>query len=69
MNICDNCKGDGIVGVGENPHLKEGPQSTCPVCTGTGKVASVETPIEPTGNTEGPATNPEVEPKQDVETA
>lgn len=39
MKTCDVCKGDGLVGVGENPHLKEGPVSTCVPCSGTGKVA------------------------------
>ena len=41
MITCENCKGDGIVGVGTEPWLKNGDNSTCKVCTGTGKVAEV----------------------------
>ncbi len=37
MNTCNKCKGEGLIGVGENPHLKEGPISTCDTCSGTGK--------------------------------
>ena len=33
---CTNCNGEGIVGNGDKPWLKEGALSTCPVCKGTG---------------------------------
>ena len=42
MSTCDKCKGDGLIGVGENPHLKAGPVSTCDVCSGTGKIDGAE---------------------------
>lgn len=70
-NICGVCKGEGLVGVGENPHLKEGNISTCSACAGTGKSVSSEvtasTPVEPTGDSSVAATNPEVEPKKNEE--
>ena len=41
-NQCDNCKGDGLVGVGDVPSDKQGPISKCEVCSGTGTVISSE---------------------------
>ena len=33
---CDKCRGSGLVGVGESPHLQVGPVSTCDKCLGKG---------------------------------
>lgn len=41
--VCKKCHGDGIIGNGPEPHLKQGDTRTCDVCTGTGKVEVVET--------------------------
>ena len=35
---CPKCLGEGLIGVGENPHLKLGKISTCDVCNGSGQV-------------------------------
>ncbi len=35
---CTKCLGDGIIGSGDNPHLKLGKQVTCDMCGGTGKI-------------------------------
>ena len=43
METCPVCKGDGLIGNGSEPHLKQGELRTCYVCKGTGKV-STETP-------------------------
>jgi DnaJ-class molecular chaperone len=43
METCKNCNGDGIVGNGPSPWLKEGAVHGCEVCSGTGQVASGET--------------------------
>ena len=45
---CDKCRGSGLVGVGENPHLQEGPVSTCDKCLGKGtlEAENVEKPEE-----------------------
>src|ERR1035437_1580611 len=40
---CDICKGEGLVGAGPEPHLKQGEISTCTNCSGTGQVGD-ETP-------------------------
>jgi len=39
MIECPVCRGQGLVGSGENPHLLEGLKKTCENCNGTGKVA------------------------------
>lgn len=59
--LCEKCKGDGIVGQGDKPWLKEGFNETCKECVGTGKtgtddeqeVAPEDTtgPVEPTEGT------------------
>lgn len=70
-NICGVCKGEGLVGVGENPHLKEGNISTCSACAGTGKLVSSEitasTLVDSIGEVSASVTNPEVEPKKNAE--
>src|ERR1035437_9767380 len=38
---CDICKGEGLVGAGPEPHLKQGEISTCTNCSGTGQVGEV----------------------------
>ena len=35
---CDLCRGDGLIGNGPEPHLKQGEVITCPKCKGTGKI-------------------------------
>lgn len=47
---CTKCLGDGIVGNGDNPHMKEGHQHTCDLCGGTGKIDAQVTaaPVEET---------------------
>lgn len=72
---CKNCLGDGIVGAGDQPWLKQGAQSTCAVCGGTGKIAEevatepvVEAPAEEVGevpaepSVDNPAVDAEPEP-------
>lgn len=39
---CDNCKGEGLVGSGDKPWLKEGAIVTCPICTGVGELSPEE---------------------------
>lgn len=39
MIECTKCLGSGLIGSGENPHLREGHQRTCDLCGGTGKIA------------------------------
>ena len=56
---CEKCRGDGLVGAGEQPWLKQGAISTCPECSGKGQLADV-TPEVPVESTE-PA--PEVQPE------
>ncbi len=41
MKTCDKCNGDGLIGNGPNPHLKQGRIGTCDQCSGTGKIAEV----------------------------
>lgn len=41
-NKCSNCNGEGIVGSGEKPWLKEGHLHTCDVCKGTGKIVEAD---------------------------
>lgn len=41
---CDNCNGEGIVGQGESPWLKQGHLETCKLCTGTGKIETADQP-------------------------
>lgn len=43
MITCEKCAGDGLIGNGPNPHLKEGHITTCPDCNGTGKVEESNT--------------------------
>lgn len=52
METCTNCAGEGIVGAGDFPTQKQGPLSTCTVCSGTGKIeGAIEAPVEPTPET------------------
>jgi len=37
MKTCTNCNGDGIVGSGDQPWLKQGHLVGCKACGGTGK--------------------------------
>ena len=57
---CENCKGDGLVGAGEQPWLRQGRLERCTKCGGTGKVedgaqdtAQVETPAGENRTTDG----------------
>lgn len=56
-NKCANCHGDGIVGQGEQPWLKQGHTETCKVCNGTGKAEADAG--ETVDTTESQATEPE----------
>lgn len=38
MINCENCHGEGLVGQGEKPWLRQGHIDTCKICNGTGKV-------------------------------
>lgn len=62
MTTCTNCNGEGLVGQGDNPALKQGRIDTCSVCNGTGKVG------EPDVQPEAPAVpqEPEATPPQDT---
>lgn len=55
--VCPVCRGEGIIGVGDQPHLRQGPLSTCPNCGGTGKVESVEVVVAPTVETQTPSSS------------
>jgi len=60
MTICDNCKGEGLVGQGDRPWAKEGRIETCKVCSGTGKVnVAVAAPEAPTEVPNEPVNIPE----------
>lgn len=37
-NKCENCHGEGLVGQGEQPWLRQGRTETCKKCGGTGKL-------------------------------
>lgn len=71
MTQCTNCAGGGLVGVGEQPWLRQGPISTCPNCAGTGILVDSETlrasePV-PLSNLQGTSTDgipPDDEPKK-----
>ena len=39
MKTCPNCAGDGLVGQGEQPWLRQGHIVKCAQCSGTGKVS------------------------------
>lgn len=49
---CKNCNGDGQVGNGDKPWLKQGHLHTCEKCQGTGKVPVVETEPEAPAETQ-----------------
>ncbi len=36
MTKCTKCLGEGLIGSGENPELKQGAIKTCDLCAGTG---------------------------------
>lgn len=38
MITCEKCKGEGLIGQGPNPHLREGRTEVCPDCNGTGQI-------------------------------
>lgn len=40
MDTCKKCVGDGLIGAGEFPHLKQGRVETCDMCGGTGKTVT-----------------------------
>lgn len=40
MTNCENCHGEGLVGQGEKPWLRQGHIDTCKICNGTGKVSA-----------------------------
>lgn len=42
MNKCQKCQGDGLVGQGDSPWKKEGKVTTCPDCSGTGRLPESE---------------------------
>lgn len=67
MTICTNCNGEGLVGSGEKPWMKQGKIVTCPECSGTGQMpeaVSVSTPEpEPT-----PVDNTEVAEPEIIDT-
>ena len=44
---CDLCRGDGLIGNGPEPHLKQGEVITCPKCKGTGKIPTGPVQNEP----------------------
>lgn len=44
MNKCENCVGEGLVGQGPEPWLRQGHIETCPVCLGTGIKAAPAAP-------------------------
>ena len=44
---CDKCRGSGLVGVGESPHLQVGPVSTCDKCLGKGVLEAESKVVEP----------------------
>jgi DnaJ-class molecular chaperone len=37
METCKKCLGEGLIGAGDQPHLRQGKISTCLDCAGTGK--------------------------------
>lgn len=39
MTLCTNCNGEGLVGQGDKPWLKQGKLETCTACKGTGKIS------------------------------
>lgn len=41
MAECPMCRGTGIIGAGDQPHLHLGQTKTCPNCAGTGNVDDV----------------------------
>ncbi|MES2216633.1 MAG: hypothetical protein V4481_05060 [Patescibacteria group bacterium] len=44
MSTCTNCHGEGLVGAGDKPWLKQGPIGTCKPCSGSGKIADAVEP-------------------------
>jgi hypothetical protein len=51
---CDLCRGDGLVGNGPEPHMKQGEVKTCPKCKGTGKIPTGTVQEEPKVDAEQP---------------
>jgi|GEM_PF-2959147 len=47
MNNCETCAGEGLVGSGAFPILRQGSVTTCNNCEGTGKVIPAEPTEEP----------------------
>jgi hypothetical protein len=52
MTECTTCRGQGLIGSGENPHNLQGAVVTCTDCGGTGKVADGFAPVSRTVPTE-----------------
>lgn len=46
MSECTKCQGHGLIGSGDNPHLREGRTVTCDECGGTGKKAEEAAAVE-----------------------
>ncbi|MES2216688.1 MAG: hypothetical protein V4481_05345 [Patescibacteria group bacterium] len=44
MSTCQNCRGEGLVGAGDQPWLKQGPLGTCKPCSGSGKISDEVVP-------------------------
>jgi DnaJ-class molecular chaperone len=60
---CAVCGGDGLVGAGDQPTLKQGPLSTCTYCLGTGKINVTDETKPSTGTDTG------TEPKKNEESS
>lgn len=63
MEQCKNCLGDGIVGNGDVPHLKQGQIVQCPVCKGTGKVGDAPAEEQVAPQAEPVEESPKAEPE------
>lgn len=57
MSTCNNCLGDGVVGSGDQPWLKQGALRTCELCNGTGQINDAPQVIVP-DPTQEPAPGP-----------
>lgn len=48
MKKCETCLGDGLIGAGPQPWLKQGLVRQCPDCNGTGKISPTDAQVAPT---------------------